>query len=194
MRLEYFYRRRELVRDCDEGPSFDKISVPSQKLPWKDILGFDDEPVNPKYNEFYLFHGTSERVADAITDKDFYISQGKPENGDTFGNGVYMAEYVSHAHFFAEMMQERDGGDTSIATILVCRAFCGRINDVGNTAETSERHERAGEFEAALKSRKYHSTMGREWPSNYNVQEWVVADDDQVLPEFIVYCKTQAKV
>eukprot|EP00929_Paragymnodinium_shiwhaense_P079661 TRINITY_DN4152_c0_g1_i2.p1 TRINITY_DN4152_c0_g1~~TRINITY_DN4152_c0_g1_i2.p1 ORF type:complete len:495 (-),score=68.92 TRINITY_DN4152_c0_g1_i2:76-1560(-) len=189
-RAEYLLKRKLLVEDCDSGPEVEAIHVKSQEFSWADALDLEHEPVDSRYNEFYLFHGTSPEIVEAITDTDFLI-QRAPAHGHTFGRGVYLSEYVTHAQFFAS---EVCGGFSSGSiAILVCRAFCGRINDVGLWENTAQRHGKADEFERLLEDGTYHCTMGAEWPRWAECREFILADDDQVLPEFIVICTAEEK-
>eukprot|EP00747_Dinoflagellata_sp_TGD_P194529 gnl/TRDRNA2_/TRDRNA2_62047_c0_seq1.p1 gnl/TRDRNA2_/TRDRNA2_62047_c0~~gnl/TRDRNA2_/TRDRNA2_62047_c0_seq1.p1 ORF type:complete len:529 (+),score=73.64 gnl/TRDRNA2_/TRDRNA2_62047_c0_seq1:188-1774(+) len=187
-RAEYLLRREELVKDCDRNKC-EQVRVKSQDLQWSRIMGKCLRPPEAKYNEFYLFHGTSPSAAQLITETDFKIKR-SPDHGYTFGRGVYLAEYVTHAQFFSSYVCGGFGpGDGKRCAILVCRAFCGRVQDAGRWQHTARAHTRKAEFEKALDEGKHHSTMGWEWPRNPELREFVLADDDQVLPEFIVICK-----
>lgn len=188
-RAEYLLRRSQLVAECETGGLVQQINVKSQDVSWDAFLGSTVMPLEPKYNEFYAFHGTSPSTAEIITDTDFKIKREdlEADHGYTFGRGVYLSEYVTHAQLFAQhICKPLDDGRCAI---LVCRIFCGRIQEAGQWPQTSVEHTRKTEFESRLKDGTYHSTMGAEWPSNYELREFVLADDDQVLPEFIVICR-----
>lgn len=190
-RAEYLLRRSQLVSECDNGGAVNQISVKSQQVSWDAFLGSSHKPLEPKYNEFYAFHGTSPAIAEVITDTDFKVKRKNlpADHGYTFGRGVYLSEYATHAQFFAQYVCGGLAHDR--CAILVCRVFAGRIQDAGAWAHTSKTHDKAHEFEQGLKNGAYHSTMGAEWPENPELREFILADDDQVLPEFIVICKNE---
>merc|ERR1712224_49510 len=116
------------VKDCDRNKC-EQIKVKSQELQWDHIMGQGLKPPEAKYNEFYAFHGTSPSVAQIITETDFKIKR-SPDHGYTFGRGIYLAEYVTHAQFFASSLCG-GFGDGERCAIVVCRAFCGRVQDAG---------------------------------------------------------------
>jgi len=186
-RAEYLLRRSQLVAECEKGGPVKQIPVKSQQLDWGPFLSGSHKPVEAKYNEFFAFHGTSPQIAEVITDTDFKIKR-RADHGYTFGRGVYLSEYVTHAQFFSQCVC--GGLDDNRCAILVCRVFCGRIQEAGEWKHTAIDHNRKAEFEHNLKDGTYHSTMGAEWPGNYKLREFVLADDDQVLPEFILICRS----
>jgi len=193
-KAEYMVQRAKLVAELDEDEDYEPVRVPSQQTSLAHICGKMDEngnprePVEAKYNEFYLFHGTSPKVADLITDTDFLIKSA-PDNGWTFGRGVYAAEYVSHAQFFAGMGEQFHNTE---CTILVCRAFAGRCQRAQNWAATATPCDEVHELEQNIHDGTYMSTTGSEWPQmNFEVHDFIIPDDDQILPEFIVHCTIQ---
>lgn len=181
-KAEYLLKRQELMAECDAYP-IQQYSVPSQRVNMSSING--GFPLASQYNEFYLFHGTNDEVAEKITDSDFLIKTAA-DNGWTFGQGVYAAEFVNHAQMFAMMGNGFEGDEV---TILVCRAFCGRIQDAGAWPNTGQPTLNVSDLEANISSGAYMSTTGSEWPqTNYRVHDFILPDDDQILPEFIVKC------
>lgn len=187
-RAEYLLRRSELVAKCEAGGPVKQMSVKSQdpSINWNEFLGCSHKPLETKYNEFFAFHGTSPSIAEVITDTDFKINR-EAVHGYTFGRGVYLSEYVTHAQFFASSVM--GGMEDNRCAILVCRCFAGRVQEAGQWPKTAQRHTQADQFEQRLKDGTFHSTMGAEWPDHYEMREFILADDDQVLPEFIVICR-----
>lgn len=186
-RAEYLLLRAQLVGSMHTLPT--RVPVRSQAVDWATALG--RETCEAAYNEFYLFHGTKPSVAEKITSTDFLI---KPvvDHGCTFGQGVYLAESVTHAQFFASQVCSGLHTLKGACVILVCRALCGRIQDAGQWHATARTHPDAATFEANVAKGTFHSTMGAEWPSNPELREFVLPDDDQVLPEFMVFCHNEA--
>jgi hypothetical protein len=178
---EYLLRRARLVQDLLKNPC-EQVRVKSQAgLQWGKSLGMRD--LDEAFNEFYLFHGTTREVSEKICDTDFFINE-NARHGKTFGSGVYLAEYLSHAQFFATL-EEKDP-----PVIIVCRAFCGRVQQVKELHHnTAQEHPQRQQFEAALRNGTFHSTSGFEWPGARDLREFVLPDDDQVLPEFLVYTR-----
>lgn len=184
-RAEYLLKRQQLVEDCNSRPDYTRIQVPSQNVDMSTLFG-GDTPVDPNYNEFFLFHGTSDKVAALITDTDFLIKNAA-DNGWTFGKGVYAAEWVTHAQMFAMMGNEGEGGNS--LSILVCRAFCGRCQSAGNWPATATPCSNVRTLEANIQGGVHHSTTGSEWPqSSFRCHDFILPDDDQIMPEFIVNC------
>lgn len=183
-RAEYLLSRQQLVDDLVEGPPYQRFQVPSQQVSLAGIHGH--ETVNADYNEFYLFHGTSFEAAEAITDGDFFINE-EGKNGRTFGQGVYAAEFVNHAQLFAILGNEVMEGNRIM--ILVCRCFCGRIQDGGTWHATGTPSPGSAGLEARIESGDAMATVGSEWPqTGYRVRDFIIPDDDQILPEFMVEC------
>lgn len=182
-RAEYLLKRQQIVDELDANPGYEKVSTPSQQVSLARLSG-GYEPVDPKYNEFYLFHGTSDTVANLIADSDFLIKS-SADNGWTFGKGVYAAEWVSHAQMFAMM---GDPGCSQL-TILVCRALGGRIQRAPNWPNTASPCPQVAQLEANIQNGSFHATTGSEWPgTNFQVHDFIIPDDDQILPEFICHC------
>jgi hypothetical protein len=188
-RAEYLLRRVRLLKDFRKNPGpllINSLEVESSKVRgWAPYVGA--EPGENEGNEVYLFHGTSRSLAEKITDTDFLIDV-QAAHARTFGEGIYLAEYVNHAQFFSNLASE-SFEELCTPVINVCRAFCGRLQVVEEVHEhTTETHWRADKLEENLFNEVFHSTMACEWPAAPNLREFVFLDDDQVLPEFLVYC------
>lgn len=187
-RAEYLLKRDRLIEEIGENTP-KKFEVASQK-PWldfsevfmdMDIQGLEHE-LRADLNEFYIFHGTSAEVVGLITDSDFLIKT-SADHGWTFGPGVYSAEYLGHAQFFSQQVGKQVGQ----AAILVCRAFAGRIYDIGEWPNTSQPDPRQEGAIEPIKVGTHDSTSGCEWPDVPGMRESILPDDDQILPEFIIY-------
>eukprot|EP00440_Ansanella_granifera_P000672 gb/GFBE01000727.1/.p1 GENE.gb/GFBE01000727.1/~~gb/GFBE01000727.1/.p1 ORF type:complete len:681 (+),score=160.74 gb/GFBE01000727.1/:1-2043(+) len=189
-RARYLLKRSQIVTDCQAGPEFTIHPVASQGLTWAPVFGSRVEPLESCYNEFYLFHGATPEAAESITDTDFIINWAAP-HGCTFGRGVYMAEFSTHAQMFAQ--NAWSGNPCNEAVILVCRAICGRVQDVGQWATPGSEEGRPDwddrfEWEANVASGKFHCTSGKEWEEFPSLREFIFSSQDQVLPEFILHC------
>lgn len=184
-KAEYLLKRQQLMDEMADG-KYEKKAPPSTTVDMSSVNG--GAKLEKDFNEFYLFHGTSDVVADLIADSDFLIKS-SADNGWTFGKGVYAAEWVSHAQMFAMMEQQKRGDGGNTMTILLCRAFVGKVQDAGNWPNTGTPCPQVAQLEANIKNGTYHATTGSEWPqTNYKVHDFILPDDDQIMPEFICHC------
>jgi len=184
---EYILHSQRLKAKIDREGAVQRVTVASQAAVGGRRMQGDAGSLggcDPAYNEFYLFHGTSKSVTDLIVNSDFLLKT-KADHGWTFGRGIYAAEFLNHAQFFAQ--QVAGDGPGQPCCILMCRVFCGRCQDLGQWRHTSVRCDKADAAEKAIAEGKYHSSRGSEWPDCYDLREFVLPDDDQILPEFIIY-------
>jgi len=179
-RAEYALRTHYLkkLRDASSVP---RISAKSQQVDIQVCLE-STEVCDATYNEFYTFHGSSAAAIEGITDSDFLINTA--DNGWTFGRGVYASEYLSHAQWFSQL--KHNPGD-NLLPVLMCRTFCGRAQDAGMWERRGSPHENVSKFEKNIEDNIVDSTMGVEWPEHPVLREFILPDDDQILPEFIIY-------
>ena len=79
--LDYIARRDAIMRTLDQGPNFDRYNTMDARgvktfkaqPSWTMVLGITSDPVNPTYNEYYMWHGTKPNAADLITSGDFRV-------------------------------------------------------------------------------------------------------------------------
>merc|ERR1719356_1926199 len=123
LKEKYLSCKERIVSEIDSnGTKLPLLEgVPSQEVNVHEIVGTDERLVEKEYNEFYLFHGTSPENVDKILAGDFRASTFN--RGAAFGDGVYLAEYATHAAYFAKYSEpyKRRPDGTQILTIFLCR-------------------------------------------------------------------------
>jgi hypothetical protein len=126
-------------------------------------------------NEVYLWHGTSVRAALSIAQDDFNIDFAGSSRGTMYGPGVYLAESCTKADEYAK--DEPGGYYEDVFAILLCRVCMGKFY------YTLERDETAGE---KCRAGEYDSTLGDRLTQVGTFREFVVYNNDQVYPEYII--------
>lgn len=123
-------------------------------------------------NSAFLFHGTSNKGAEAICLGDFLVSKAGTHAGTLYGNGVYLAESCSKSDEYA------DPGDDGLRVLLLCRVTLGNVlycAGVNPNAEALVKQCVRGSF---------HSVLGDREKARGTFREFIVYDDDQVYPEY----------
>jgi len=133
------------------------------------------EPIDPTKNEFYLWHGTTPAAAEAITTGDFRIDLAGSHAGTMYGRGIYFAEACSKSD---EYTRETSDG---LRPLLLCRVLCGRVlyND--------EHHPTVSKLVSSCTSGEYDCVLGDREKIRNTYREFIVFDNDQAYPEFIVW-------
>ncbi len=172
--------------------------------------------ITPSLNEFYLFHGTKPEAAQAICNSDFRIDLAGTHRGTLYGNGVYLAESClkSDEYTQASSWDYRDEQtrffkgkiEPGWRPLLLCRATLGRVRytDKRSFAGKELRELVAscvdvnliripgqagggddGGFE--FRDSQYHSVLGDREKTVGTYREFIVYDNDQVLPEYVLW-------
>lgn len=140
-------------------------------------LAADFEALMPEVNETFLWHGTSAQAAESITTSDFQVNLAGTNAGTLYGRGVYFAENASKSDEYTKP-------DThNLRYLLLCRTILGRVKYIG----TTETDPRACE-EACIKG-SFHSILGDRKKARGTFREFIVFDEDQVYPNFILAYK-----
>merc|ERR1719387_2648924 len=87
---------------------------------WADVL--EDEPLDDRCNEWYLWHGTSFDGAVSICATDFKQSLAGSATGTLYGPGTYFSDSCTKADEYAKE------GESGIRVMLLCRVMGGRVN------------------------------------------------------------------
>jgi hypothetical protein len=135
-------------------------------------------PVDASVNEYFLWHGTSVKAAEAITNTKFRMSFSGTAYGSLFGCGIY----------FAESCMKADEYTTSDSNgwfpLILCRVMLGRVN----YCDAVQPRKLAADLEASCKPGSgYHSVLGDREKVRQTFREFIVYDEDQVYPEYIVW-------
>lgn len=126
-------------------------------------------------NEAYLFHGTSPKNAESICEHDFSTSfAGSRSGGAIYGPGLYFAENSSKADEYAHSPE----GD--VRSMLICRVALGNI--LTCTADEPDVIGLCNQIERS----DYHSILGDRTVSRGTYREFVIFDNDQCYPEYLV--------
>ena len=139
------------------------------------------ESLNEEVNEVYLFHGTSMEAAKSISKTGFKIELAGKAAGTAFGKGAYFAERSTKSDEYT--VAETVNGEFHYA-MLLCRVCLGEIHRIINFDQSAERHVRQS-------GGRYHSLLGdREASSSQSYREFIVYEEDQVYPEYVIIYKT----
>lgn len=125
-------------------------------------------------NEVWLFHGTKHAAAANITENDFRLDLAGTSTGTLFGSGIYVAEAATKADEYTE------ADSNALRCILLCRVTLGRclyIDSVDTDPDDCTQKCLSGE---------YHSVLGDREKCRGTYREFVVFDNDQLLPEYIL--------
>merc|ERR1719356_2354312 len=134
------------------------------------------EPLLPEVNEVFLFHGTKEEAAHKITTGNVRINLAGSNAGTLYGRGVYLAENCTKADEYTRPV-------SGVRHMLVCRVVLGRVW----YSDTKDANPR--ECENACLRGKYHSILGDRKKCRGTFREFVVFDEEQVYPIYILEYK-----
>jgi len=132
-------------------------------------------PLNDEINEVYLWHGTHVRAAIGIAQNDFRINLAGTGAGTMYGRGVYMAESCTKADEYTK--DEPGGYYDKIFALVLCRVVMGKYFYTMERDMTAEAKVREGEFDSTCGDRK--KLVG-------TFREFVVYDNSQLYPEYVV--------
>jgi len=130
----------------------------------------------PALNEAYFFHGTSPAGAMGIGESGFNLGMVGSNVGTMFGAGAYMAEASSKSDEYAS--EDLSGVFAGKYAFLLCRVL------VGNAFYTRESDIPA--IEAAIATGNYQAVLGDREAAVGTYREFVVFDEAQVYPEYII--------
>jgi len=107
----------ELGADATDLPPFQEHTDVLTTSAWEN-RGADK--LDPRINEWYLWHGTSAAAADHICKNDFKLRLAGTATGTLYGPGSYFAESITKADEYSRV----EGGTN---TVLLCRVLGGRV-------------------------------------------------------------------
>merc|ERR1740121_3279886 len=132
-------------------------------------------------NEVFLFHGTKKQAAEKITTGDVRVNLAGSNAGTLYGRGVYFAESSAKSDEYT--WPERgclESADKATRHMLLCRVVLGR-GLYSDTVETDPR-----ECESACVEGKYHAVVGDRRKCRGTFREFIVFDEEQVYPNYIL--------
>jgi hypothetical protein len=170
---QMYQEKREYLRKMLPTHKFRELSTATA---WQPALETKD--MSKDINEFYLFHGTSLAMARTIAEHGF--DHRVAQMGGLYGAGSYFASNACKSHQYAASHK-----DAAEFVMLVCRVTMG-------SPFCTDRHhnnERRPPDNPKTPGRPYDSIFAGTRKGNGGQQlhnEYVVFDDYQALPEFIV--------
>jgi len=136
--------------------------------------------LNPNVNEMLLFHGTKPSACEAICKSDFMVSMSGSNAGNLYGSGIYFAECSSKSDEYA---QDDTGIYKGLWAMLLCRVTCGRIG------YCDELHPNGQELYNRCIRGQYDSTLGDREKARGTYREFIVPNNDQAYPEWVIIYK-----
>lgn len=164
--------RAELARRRQEGlPMMTTVDGLKTQVP--DFMQGAGKALDGETNGAWLFHGTT--AGQAIAKEAFLVDLAGSNAGTLYGRGIYLAESVTKSD---EYSKEDEAG---FRQILVCRAC------LGNMLYCDEKAPNKDEMMSKVMSGQYHSVLGDREKLHGTFREFVVYDEDQIYPEFVVW-------
>lgn len=131
--------------------------------------------MEPAFNEYYLWHGTTPAAAEAITTGDFRIDKAGSHAGTLYGAGTYFAECASKSDEYTEPHPN------GLRPLILCRVALGQVqysDQVAPNVQSLVDNCRKGPF---------HSVLGDREKCRNTFREFITYDNDQVYPEYIIW-------
>jgi len=176
-----YSRRREEIRAAfaalDPADRAEDFDIKTQAVSMKGVSFHPDEPVDASINEVWLWHGTSKEGVHGITDTDFDMGRAGSAAGTMFGRGLYFAESCMKSDEYTK------ADDRNWNPLILCRVTCGRLFHC-DWKRPSDRKE---ELEEMCRTGGYHCILGDRQKVRGTYREYIVFDNDQVYPEYIVW-------
>lgn len=142
----------------------------------KALGGLVHSRLNADLNELYLFHGSNPAGVLGIGQHGFDLKMSGDATGCMFGPGAYFAESSSKCDEYAK--EDPSGLFSGKCALLLCRVVCGELFRTEESDVSTLRTALAtGEFDGVLGDRE--TAVG-------TYREFVVYDDAQVYPEYII--------
>jgi len=133
-------------------------------------------------NEFYLFHGTKPSAAKCICESDFLIKKAGSNAGTLYGPGLYFAESSSKSDEYA--VDDQDSLFAGLFGILICRVTCGVINYTDQVSPPVQ-----DLVDSVLSRQTHHCILGDREKCRGTYREFIVFDNKQAYPEYVVIYK-----
>jgi hypothetical protein len=140
------------------------------------VLPASASDFTPELNEGYLFHGSSPGGALGIGEGGFNMGLVGSNVGTMFGAGAYLAEASSKSDEYAS--EDPQGIFAGKQALILCRSLLG--NPFYITASDIPR------IEKALATGAFDSVLGDREAEVGTYREFVVFDQAQIYPEYIV--------
>jgi len=174
--VQYMERKEKIRAEIRADPLSGIESCWPKTMDSQAVRGLDS--LDTEVQECWMWHGTSKGGAHGITSEDFRLKFAGTNVGTLYGRGIYLAEACTKSD---EYTQEEDGE----RYLLLCRSTLGRIN------YNDESRPNATQLEDSCLNGRYHTVLGDREKRRGTYREFVVFDNDQVYPEYIVKYRRQ---
>ncbi|CAE7882342.1 PARP11, partial [Symbiodinium microadriaticum] len=138
-------------------------------------LGDLNARLDSSINELYLFHGSSPAGVLGIGSSGFNLDLAGSSAGMMFGPGAYFAEASSKGDEYAS--EDPSGLFAGKCAMLLCRVVCGELFRVEAADPRLVQSSRTGRYDGTLGDREHAAGTYR---------EFVVYDQAQVYPEYVI--------
>jgi len=179
---EYNKRREEIKK---ERPNCKWLSMTHKPITTKaiedlgDSFGWELPKLDSSLNEAWLWHGTSAAGAEGITSEDFCVDLAGSNAGTLYGRGVYLAEACSKSDEYATE------DDNDIRHLLLVRSTLGNVRYVDDIQPDVDNLVQSCTMDGA----RYDSVLGDREKTRKTYREFIVYDDDQAYPSYILRYK-----
>jgi len=140
--------------------------------------------LQPRVNEAYFWHGTSPKGALGISSEGFRLRYAGTNVGTMYGAGLYFAECSSKSDEYA--VDDQDGIYKGLYCLLLCRAVLGEVLHMAVGGEATH-----GVIKEAIEGEAYDSVLGDREASVGTYREFIVYQEDQAYPEYLLLYKRE---
>lgn len=172
-----FRAKREAIRAVLPH-DVDKWEARTSCVSLRGVGGHSREPVDRSINEFYLWHGTGPEGARGITDDSFDIKRSGTVTGSLFGAGIYFAESSLKADEYTKP------DENGWYPLILCRVVLGHVN---YCSERDPRSISKQLEDSCSPEGGFHSVLGDRERVHGTFREFIVFDDHQIYPEYLVW-------
>jgi len=186
----YLKRREVVAKSCQGSSPPDAPIGDDQWTSWsgpvlthptaqKITRAFKLDELHAQSNEFLFFHGTKPTVEASIAEKNFDISYASKQG--LFGAGLYFAEACTKSDEYVQCNSDQE------YPLLLVRVTIGKPYYLSNDKPWEDPGRR--QMEDSCKNGTYHSVLGDRIKCRGTYREFIVYDNDQAYPHFIVWYK-----
>jgi len=174
---EYGVKRAQLINDTAVSGGISQYDDILSSMAWSEHGGALADRLKPEINEWYLFHGTSDKAAEHICRNDFKLGYAGRNTGTLDGRGIYFAESITKADEYAVC------NDDKIYTVLLTRVVGGHVNYTDEVIPDQE------DLVQKCICGPYDSIMGDRRKTRGTYREFVFYDTENFYAEYIIQYK-----
>merc|ERR1712232_194067 len=130
-----------------------------------------------------LFHGTTPSACEGICKSDFMVKLAGLKTGALFGPGIYFGENSSKSDEYAQKGTYSELDD--VYAMLLCRVTCGRM------LRCEEAKPDPAELTRRCTNSEFHSVLGDREKVRGTYREFIVFNNDQAYPEYVLLYRRQ---